>query len=211
MTAILLDTPASLSYCPPMPLHPDISELLPDRAARSLTEWLRSDLELLARAAYNVTTTDGLRSADGEDEVQQLALELCVAAYDDASTEIGDDVDNYAFASADEAQHWLTVRATTRVRSRRGLVSQARPEEIVGHVRSAGAIEARIDFEPVFAFAETRTGRRADTLLACIRRDITYREAALELGLTRQRAQQCTAKLLEQLRKRARVQEAACR
>ena len=36
-------------------------------------------------------------------------------------------------------------------------------------------------------------------------------EAALELGLTRQRAQQCAAKLLEQLRKHARVQEAACR
>ncbi len=203
-----------------MPLHPDIvdhglddgfSEFPSGRETRSLVEWLRSDPDLLTRAAYNVTTTDGLRSADGEDEVQQLAFELCVAAHDDVSTEIGDDVDSYAFASAGEAQHWLTVRATTRVRSRRGLVSQARPEEIVGHVRSAGAIEARIDLKPVLAFAETRTGRRADTLLACIRRDITYREAALELGLTRQRAQQCAAKLLEQLRKHARVQEAACR
>lgn len=191
-----------------MPLHSDITT---DRETHSLAELLQSDPDLLARAAYNVTTTDGRRSADGEDEVQQLALELCVAVHDDVSIEIGDDVDSYAFASADEAQHWLTVRATTRVHSRRGLVSGARADDVATHVGSPGATEARIDFEPVLAFAETRTGRRADTLLACIRRDITYREAALELGLTRQRAQQCAAKLLEQLRKHARVQEAACR
>lgn len=204
---MMLDTPDPIVYrlsvtCPDIIDHgPDDRDLLsPDH--HPLEVWLRQDPALLARAAYGVRTVDGCRSADGEDAVQDLALELF------ASSRVNGDAPG--FTSPDAAQRWLTCAASERVRSVRGLASAARVDETATRW-SPAAMEATIDARAVVVQAGRFSGDRASTLLACIRQDITFSEAGAELSLTRQRAQQCTVKLTAQLRKHQRAQEAACR
>lgn len=203
---ILLDAPGTSGYGSHVPdltseLHPD--DLHPHE--KTLAAWLREDPDLLRRAAYAVTDAAGRRSADGEDEVQDVLMQMHAGDGDEFGP-----LDDAWFASAAEAQHWLTATASLRVRTRRGLVSVADVADVVTRVGSPDALEAGVDARPLVSYAGKRAGPRANTLLACIRQDITFREAGLELDLTRQRAQQCASTLLAQLRKHQRAQEAMC-
>ena len=207
---MMLDTPGPIGYrllvtCPDITDsidHGPDDRDLPSSDQHPLAVWPREDPDLLVRAAYAVRTVDGCRSADGEDAVQDLALELFT------SGRVAGDAPG--FISPDAAQRWLTSAASERVRSIRGLASSARVDETATRF-SPAAMEAVIDARELVAQADRLTGDRASTLLACIRRDITYAEAGAEMSLTRQRAQQCAVKLTAQLRRHQRVQEAKCR
>ena len=117
----------------------------------------------------------------------------------------------WRFASAATLSAWLSTQAAAWLRSRRGLASAARVDVAPAHVGSPPTIEAAVDASRLVAYVDGLVGDRADTLLACVCGDITYREAGDEMSLSRQRAQQCTAKLTEQVRKHQRAQEASCR
>lgn len=178
-----------------------LSELAPDEHPqphveyRPLVHWLALDPDILRRAAYRATDAYGVRSADADDEVQEAAIQ----AYEDAS----------AFTSAEDARAWLTSEATATLATRRGLASRVGPDEITAR-EGPDAMEAVVDARPAVAYASRKAGDRTDTLLACIRREITYREAGLDLDLSRQRAQQCASTLLAQLQKHQRAQDARC-
>lgn len=160
-----------------------------------LVHWLVLDPDILRRAAYRATNAYGVRSADADDEVQEAAIR----AYEDAS----------AFTSAEDARAWLTSEAIIMLATRRGLTSRVDSDEIAAR-EGSDAMEAVVDARPIVAYASRKAGGRADTLLACIRREITYREAGLDLDLSRQRAQQCASTLLAQLQKHQRAQDARC-
>lgn len=197
---IALDTPHAVGYRPHVTYRttpPGASRRRPPRTHEPLAKWLRDDPDLLRRVARRVSDTLGRESADGEDaahEAAALALQR-----------------GWRFASASTLSAWLSTQAAAWLRSRRGLASVARVDVAPAHVGSPPTIEAAVDASRLVAYVDGLVGDRADTLLACIRRDITYSEAGAELSLTRQRAQQCAAKLTEQVRKHQRAQEASCR
>ena len=195
----------------PLPFPSDIfdqpddvlSELAPDEHPRPhveympLVHWLTLDPDILRRAAYRATDVYGIRSADADDAVQEAAIRV----YQDVAV----------FASAEDARSWLTSEAiiTLATRRGRGLASRVNPDEIAAR-EGSDAMEAVVDARPIVAYASRKAGGRTNTLLACIRREITYREAGLDLDLSRQRAQQCASMLLAQLQKHQRAQDMRC-
>lgn len=188
---ITLDTVSAIGYRSLVP-HPTTT-------ARSepLAAWLREDPNLLHRIAHRVSDVVGRESADGEDATHE-AVVLALS-------------ENRHFTSASVLSAWLSTQAATWLRSRRGLASAARVDVTPAHVGSPATIEAAIDAPRIVAYVDNLVGDRADTLLACVCGDITFSVAGAEMSLTRQRAQQCTAKLAEQVRRHQRAQEASCR
>lgn len=198
---IVLDTPRAVGYRPPVTYQttptPGASRRRPPRTHEPLAKWLQDDPDLLRRVARRVSDALGRESADGEDAAHEAAA-LALAR-------------GWRFASAATLSAWLSTQAAAWLRSRRGLASAARVDVAPAHVGSPPTIEAAVDASRLVAYVDGLVGDRADTLLACVCGDITYCEAGDEMSLSRQRAQQCTAKLAEQVRKHQRAQEASCR
>jgi DNA-directed RNA polymerase specialized sigma24 family protein len=190
---ITLDTVGAIGYRSPVTYQTTTtrSEPLP------LPAWLRQDPDLLRRVAHRVSDALGHESADGED-----------AAHEAAALAL---TENRHFASASTLTAWLSTQAAAWLKSHRGLASAARVDVAPAHVGSPATIEAAIDASRLVAYVDGLVDDRADTLLACICGDITFSVAGAEMSLTRQRAQQCAAKLAEQVRRHQRAQEASCR